>query len=544
MSRKLEKDKNLKNDKGLKKEEKCLITDLMNEIDLEAIQDIEIEDIDTRDNKIEDNKIEDAALQNTDKDAETLKSLKRIKQKALVHAQASMQDISYETQAQVNSECSQKQVVNETEKLEPLQKAKIVEIEKLKQQKSRKYKGFRRSILIPLVAIISLIGATLAAIQTNSTLNNFFGDLFPYADQVQVVGTKQIKSGIIYTVEGAFIDNNSGLFIVSMMKEDGSSFEEGTVVKNMRLEMDRPNGMGWYAQSYLEDQNKKLVTVMNLSCNKPLYKNELTLVAEDLIQRESHKQVAMDLNKLYEAGKFITLKGNEENWYDYNREDGLNLHLVKDFTEFSIDDVRLSDVGLSLLTSYPDVMGIQDRTVNLSMIDTRTEKEYDFEKYSHWEDVTGLNKNSFVVKGVKAEDLPYLKVQFMEDYDKELMAETWEVKFKLSKNSQVISKMILQRIKVMEDTLLLTHIDVSALGITLKGYGESGNLVHLDVNVVMKDGEEKRVTYSGSSNGMGGMTCYYDLGTNSESYIPDLINLEDVLGIKIGDKIIKLSNKK
>ena len=452
-------------------------------------------------------------------------SLEKIKQRAMAHA--------------ANSKKADEKIVDLQQAYS--QKAPKQEIGKLNKKSSGTKRRIKSRWWIPLVAILSLIGVVVASVNQNSTLKNFFGDLFPYEDQVQAVGINEVKSGIIYTVEGAFIDNKSGLFIVSMTKQDASAFETGTKVKGMRLEIEKPSSMGWGIQSYLEDNNKKLVSVMKLSCDRPLYKDELTLSAQDLVKEVYNvKEIPVDLNKLYEEGKFTTLKGNEENWYNYAVEDGLNIYPLEDFKQFNIDDIRISNVGLSIITSYPDITGIQDRTIDLALIDTRTGENYESQCYSKWEEETGLNKNSFVFEKIKVQDLPYLKVQLMDYHNKELISQTWQVKFKLSKNSQVVSKRIFCPTKIEEDTVVFTRLDVSTLGVVLKGYTNAKSPEKLDITIVMKDGAERKLIYSGSSSGLGGLTCHYNLGINEESYIPALIDLENVTRVKINDKVIKI----
>ncbi len=450
-------------------------------------------------------------------------SLDKIKQRAVAHAVNSIDEV----QSTVN--------------LQQVKRKK----EEIKAKKGLSKIKLSAKLWISLVAILSLMGVIVAAVGQNNTLENFFGEIFPYKEQVQVVGTKQVKSGIIYTVEGAFIDNLSGLFIVSMRKEDGSPFEEGTTIGHISVRMEKPCAMGYSSESYFEDDNKKLVSVLNLSCDKPLYKKEIMLVAEDLM-KETYEtlEIPLNLNKLYEEDKFTTLRGNEENWYNYSVIDGLKLQPLENFKEFTIDDVRISEVGLSLLTSYPDVKGIQYRIVSLSATDIRTGKTYEAKRYSKWESETGLNKNSFVFEGIEVEDLPYLKLQLIDSHSKELIIQDWEVTFKLSKNSQVVSKRILYPIKVGEEKTLFTKVEVSALGVILKGYGNSDLLRGLDIAVIMKDGKEEKLHNSGSSSGLGGFTGHYDLGISDDGYMPHLITLDKVEGVRINDKIIKINSSK
>lgn len=521
---------------------KVQLTDLLAEIDLQFIENITLEESmadynmlsgDTlNDRTLNDNRLNDRTLNNR---LDNAIDITKIKNKALQHAKNTVNQIE-------ENHVAHNKTHNKTHVRDELthRRNKIAIGDKLKRKK-----GISRNIFIPLVAILSLIGVVVASsFGQSSTLKNFFGELFPYEEQIQVLGMQQVKSGIIYTVEGAFIDNQTGLFIVSMTKEDGSSFDEGVQVRQMHLDMKGPNGTGWGVTSYLEDHNKKLVSIMNLSCSKALYNKELTLRTEDIIKRiDVVEPTTIDLSRLYETNQFKTLKGNEENWYAYDRQDGMNIAPVKAFEEFSVDDVRISERGLSILASYPDIEGIEDRWAQIYLVDTRTYEKYIPDIYTQWCEDEELNKKSFVFENVTVADLPYLKVQFSETYNIVSVDETWEVNFKLSKNSQVKHKRIWQKIKEENDTILLTEVDVSALGVTLRGYGKIDDSQNIVVKVLMKDGSEKELRKKGSSNGWKGVTYHFETPYHEENsiYASELINIEDVVGVDINGKMIKVS---
>lgn len=399
--------------------------------------------------------------------------------------------------------------------------------------------------LIPLVALLSLIGVVAASSFGNSsTIRDLFGELFPYHDQVQIVGTQQIKSGIIYTVEGAFIDSRTGLFIVSMTKEDGSAFKEGTEIQEMWLNMDKPSGKGWTIHSYLEDGGKKLVCVMDLACSEALYGGELTLVAKNIKRRINvTESTNIYLEQLYKEGKFVTLKGNEENWYNYNPQEGMKLMPVETLEIFQVDDIRLTEKGLSILASYPDVEGIMNSWPELYLVDTRIHKKYMPDTHTHWDDAMQLNKKNFVFETITVEDLPYLSVSFTDSYEIMDINENWEVSLKLNKNNQIKSKRIWQYIKGEDNKALFTQVEVSALGVTLRGYGNLDTFQDQKVKVIMKDDTEKILESTGSSTGFKGSVYHFQVHYNPAARIQDmkLINIEDVKAIEINGKVINLS---
>lgn len=483
----------------MNKNQKAKVTEYLSDIDLKYIEEITL---------------------NTNEVQEVIEDIDvtKIKNKALQHARDTM--------------------IQETERLQ---------VSTIDRKNNERVFERRNNIrwLIPLVALLSLIGVVAASsFGGSSTIRNLFGELFPYHDQVQIVGTQQIKSGIIYTVEGAFIDSRTGLFIVSMTKEDGSVFKEGTEIQEMWLNMDKPSGQGWAIHSYLEDGGKKLVCVMDLACSEALYGQELTLVAKNIKRRiDVTESTHIYLEQLYKEGKFVTLKGNEENWYNYTPQEGMKLMPVETLETFQVDDIRLTEKGLSILASYPDVEGIMNSWPELYLVDKRTHKKYMPDTHTHWDEAMQLNKKSFVFENITVEDLPYLNVSFTDSYEIIDIDENWEVSLKLSKNNQIKNKRIWQYIKNEDKKVLFTQVEVSALGVTLKGYGNLDTSQGVKVKVIMKDDTERRLDNTGSSTGFKGSVYHFQVHYNPGGRIQDmkLINIEDVKAIEINGKVIKLS---
>ncbi|WP_054742779.1 hypothetical protein [Cellulosilyticum ruminicola] len=78
---------------------------------------------------------------------------------------------------------------------------------------------------------------------------------------------------------------------------------------------------------------------------------------------------------------------------------------VKTFDTLNIDDIRITEKGLSILASYPDIEGIIDLWPELYLIDTRTHEKYMSDTHINWDKEAELNKKSFVFEEITVTDL-------------------------------------------------------------------------------------------------------------------------------------------
>lgn len=390
-----------------------------------------------------------------------------------------------------------------------------------------------------LIAIMILAVGTIAAVHYNPALNSIFGELFPFKDQVQSISKSMSANGLTFTAEGALIDNKSGIFIASFTKDDGSTFEEGTEVKQIQLITEKLGARGWTAQSQLSEDRRQLICIVDLSGNRQLSGQKLTLEAKDIrIWRQLSAKSEIGLEK-------IETEEIHQPWKNNISAEGLQLNLVKDFKEISIDAFNVSDKGIEMITSYYDQESIEDQYISIQIIDNRTQKVYEPSKSEHyWSNEESLNKDYYVFNQFTKEDLPYLKINVMNSYYEDLLHGSWQVDFELNKNKQVKTKRIYQTVKTGEQHLIMTKIEVSALGVNLEGYKFSKKMeVFQEVYVKMKDGTKIELSNTGSNSGGIKFNMYYNAiktEDNNDLIFYDFINIDEVERIVIGENEIFL----
>ena len=407
---------------------------------------------------------------------------------------------------------------------------------KSQQGATRKYKkSIVKRILVPLVAVMALAVGSIAAIHYNPTLNSIFGEFFPFKDQVQSISKSMSANGLTFTAEGAFIDSKSGIFVVSFTKEDGTAFEEGTGIREMRHVTQKPGAMGWGTQSQLSSDRKQLNCIVDLSGSNQLSAQKLTLEASDInAWRDLTAKSEVALEKL-------TPKDIHMPWKENKSVDGLKLNLAKEFKEVSLDAFNISDKGIELITSYYDQENIEDQYISLQIIDTRTQKVYEPSRKEHyWSNEEALNKDYYVFNQFSKGDLPYLKVNVKNSYSEKLLEGNWQVDFELNKNGQIKTKRIYQVIQNDKQKLMITKVEVSAIGVTLEGYRWSRKIEALqDFYLIMKDGTKLELGGMGSNSAGIRFNMYYKVASveeNEGSILGSFIDIDKVKSIVIEGK--------
>ena len=355
-------------------------------------------------------------------------------------------------------------------------------INEIRQKRNRRL--FSKRIWIPLVAILTLVVSVTATIHYNPVLKDIFGEFFPFKEQIQLIEKSMSAEGLTFTAEGAFIDKKSGLFIASFTKNDGTTFEEGSEVKQIQVNTKIPGSMGWSMQSKLSEDKKRLICILDISANQKLYGRKLTIEATDI-------RVWKNLSKISDI-KLDQLKSLEikQPWENYISATGLNQNLVEDFKEIKLDAFYIGNQGIELITSYYDQVNIEDQSTYIEIIDERTNQSYEptYSDY-YWSEKEALNKDYYVFEQFKKEDLPYLKLKVGNMYFENSLKGKWQVAFQLDENSQTKIERIRQKVESKGQKLTITKVEVSALGVTLEGYKGSRKLEALqEVYLKMKDG--------------------------------------------------------
>lgn len=384
-----------------------------------------------------------------------------------------------------------------------------------------------RRILIPLVAAVCLSVGAVAATHYNETLRNLFGQIFPYSEQIQSIEERMSVAGIVFTAEGAFIDDKTGLFIASFMKEDGTAFDTGTEAAQIRLLMEQSNAMGWNVYNELSEDKKKLICIVNLSSSQKLHGKALTLMAEDLKAWRNIKAVSpVSLSKTEQ----MPIEGN---WKNYNSTDGLEAKLSETLEGLMLDRVYLSDEGLEIITSFADKEGIQDQYYDLSLVNQQTgESILASESEHYWSEEEDLNKDYTLFAGITAQDLEHLKLAVSSEFNEIITEADWEVSFSLNQNSQVISKKVNKIIKSGDETAFIRKIQVSALGVTIQGVKLSRDMTGFkNVYLELANGEKIDLWQSGMNSEMGILNLYLK-GSSEENEKPDWASFIDISNIQ------------
>lgn len=373
-----------------------------------------------------------------------------------------------------------------------------------KKKKKIGNKKVLKKMFIPLVAALTLIGVSAMAIKSNDTLRELFGEALPFIQsELQEISKSVTEGGVTFTAESAAIENKAGLFILSFTKEDGSSFEEGTVVRDLVPNAQKHGGMGWSKQTTMTEEGKKLVYIVDLSADKNLYGQKITYTAKDLgVWKEDQEVLPIDLYDAYQQTMAINYNTEVEAWETYDTSKGLNLALIESYKGYELDRVELKDQTLELITStwVPNGEETLD-VVNIQLIDTRTGEEIENKGGSStWNPSDQIQRHLNRFSGVTLEDLPYLQMQIEYSCFITQTKGQWEVAFELDKNKNLKEKKLIKNIENESMGVMLHDLEISKLGLKLEGLRYKGKLDYLNGYLEMKDGTKVEIIPSGMSS--------------------------------------------
>lgn len=377
----------------------------------------------------------------------------------------------------------------------------------------KKRRPHLKRLIIPLVAAVGLSVGVIATTHYSETLSSLFGQFFPYSEQVQSIGKSMSASGVTLTAEGAFIDKKSGLFIASLRKEDGTSFENGTEIGQMSLQTQKPGSMGWSVSNILSDDGKQLNCIVDLSSSQQLSGQQLILKAEDL--KVWRRLEAVSKINLTEISKTPI----EANWRNHDSEDGLKIKLSEDIEGITLDRINWSEQKLEIITSYADRKNIEHQSASFSLVDTETGQVYEAAQSEHyWSEEEALNKDYTTFIGVTELDLEHLALKVNMNYYEVTMQGSWEVGFKLDDNKMIKTKKVNQIVKSGENKCFVKKVEISALGVTIQGTKLSAAIEQLeDISLQMKDGTSIKLWNSGMNSSFGKFNMYYKVEIDEEA---------------------------
>ena len=386
-------------------------------------------------------------------------------------------------------------------KAKAIQGIQVKSLEDARKKKSGKYKKIRRMIL-PLVAAIGVLGGTVVAVGNSQYMRNLFGENFSIIEeQVQPIRTQHINAGVIFTVEEAIIDNKSGLIIMSCMKEDGTTFEEGTYFFELHPRLDQSGGTGWSSQAFLSEDKTKLFTILDLSSETKLHNNEITLKA-DLLGQWREKEIPTTV-KL--EGVMAQVKGWEgEDWENYDSKESAQIVLTNDLPNLKLDFIQHEKGKLGIVTSYQyeSTLNLDSSLVETSLylVDTRTgEKITPNRSQGSMNGATRRDINCHWFEGISEGTIPYLTIGVdYNGFDIEVEGQ-WEVKFKLDQNKNILTAKPNLKVKKENLTVKVKSLEVSALGVKIEGIKNNELMQNLDMQLLMKDGTKLPLTQSALS---------------------------------------------
>lgn len=370
-----------------------------------------------------------------------------------------------------------------------------------KRRKKRLSRKFVKRVIIPLVAAALLMGITVVAVGSSETLMQIFGEAFPMIQsESQDIGKSMTVDGMTFTAEGAVIDNKSGLFVVSFIKEDGTSFEEGTEVEDIRLEMEKRGGMGSSRETKLSEDGKKLVCVIDMSGDRKLYGQDITLRAKspgkwlsgeektEANLYEAYKQ--SELNRVEQATRQNNKEseGSSDEW-EYTGSRGIKIPLIQEIPQLTLDNIEWVDEELRITTSYPDPTGEEELMLSIDLVDRRTGQEVTSNGgRGSWKADEGISIRYERFLGIQEEDLAHLEMKIGYEYFVPITNSEWKIEFKLDKNNNIRTQKTNTRIKTNTQEVTIKEVELSTLGVKIEGIKHTRNSDYLEAYLQMKDG--------------------------------------------------------
>ncbi|MGL6174565.1 MAG: hypothetical protein ACRC1P_08155 [Cellulosilyticaceae bacterium] len=384
--------------------------------------------------------------------------------------------------------------------MQGIQEEREISLEHIQKKKGKRIKLLKR-IILPLVAAISLMGITAVAINSNENLREILGETFPFIQsEIQSIKKIAIDQGVIFTAEAAAIENKSGTFFLSVEKEDGSTFDEETVLRKVLPSQEKKGGMGWGSYCTLTEDRKKLMVVVDLSGSRELYNQTIAFTAYDIgIWEEGKVKPTINLQEVYQKTLFNQVDKTPRSWEDYRQAESIGISLIKQFPDYQLDKVELDGEKLSIITSYlsPNGENLIEH-IEMKLIDRRTGKEVQGDGgSSSWDRADERNKMCDRFLGVTEADLPYLELDINYRYFEPMVPGEWHVAFELNKNENVKEQKLFKKIKAGDKNVTIHDIQISKMGVKVEGLRHHGSSYDLNGYVQMKDGSQIELLTTG-----------------------------------------------
>lgn len=256
------------------------------------------------------------------------------------------------------------------------------------------------------------------------------------------------KQGINLSVESIDLEEKQGFIRFNLTKQDGSSFEEDTKLKEVKT---NSNNKKCEVKSELVEDNKKIVCSVKLDKEEAVIEDEINITAYNLIKEiEDEKELDIDLYNVY-INKYIN-KNRENNL-------GIDVNSVK----YINNDLYIQAKNNLSMSSVEKYMGIE------YLINSNTgNKMYPKEK------VEVINKQG-LVESVQyifdinsVEELKYLKPVVNYIKEETVLNEEWVVNIDLNRGKDCTMIEVQENINYENQESLIMKIKVEEINIALE----------------------------------------------------------------------------
>ncbi|PHV70071.1 hypothetical protein CS063_12255 [Sporanaerobium hydrogeniformans] len=397
-----------------------------------------------------------------------------------------------------------------------------------KQEASKKvYRRTTKRFLALVAVLIGSVGILVGAMSVNDSIYEWFSEnisvILPHA---QEINASVSQNGLTVTVDTAVAGNSGGLILISVTKDDGSSFEGNEEFKTFKVMVDEVGSAGSSYEWDFSQDKKKMTYIVNLSVLDTLTYKPVTLKASDLaIVTPKEKEVPINLKEI--------LQKEPPTQDVFDRPEGEGISLQHPDCDARLQAVYFEGDKLCIEMAYTSKeKGLWQR---VSLVDTRTGKLIDTSRGSS-ESSTGESNLSFtkdIYEGLTVADLPYLKLMNQyNDYEYLALGE-WELHFKLNPNENVKKSKRTYKIPVEEGYVEVNQVELSIVGGSIEGkavYNETKEgkdisltedfTSQLPIILRMKDGTKVQMYHYLSSYGgdNGEYGSYIKPGKPWESY--------------------------
>lgn len=374
-------------------------------------------------------------------------------------------------------------------------------------KKDKRMKRMKPVIL--LAAVVLVLSTSVYAISSLGAFEMFFPEGVKVIEgETQNVFAKTQQNGVTLTIEKAVNDGRSGVISYSFSKNDGSAFDEGTVVGKIKLSESESLS---YEEGELVENNKKIVGyIIPHNDNKLITENNLTLSITNLVTvNAGMKVVDVNLKKLMHSSP------------------STHMELLPDLVPgFTLDEVKIVNGKLNFQTTLPIANPPRDISANIGCL----------KNIKTGETIYSNNEGNFDIAGDTV--LSDLKPVAFYSVKKVVVPGTWNVSIKLESSDNLVSKDVNITIAREKKNIVITNVCASILGVYVKGYVENkdGTKVLLtekafeedkfnQIYVLLRNGQKQNITFFTAEEGFENdgdknykilRKYYYDLYTKDE----------------------------